>query len=888
MLKPIIFFLLLSSILFSQIHKQIKLYTPIGNEMQLLQSFGIQPDHAEPTKDKALVFFLDEKEYNRFLLLGLKHTVLIEDWQRYYETERAISYDEIERANNARFYNEVRGFRYGAMGGMLTLQQIYDELDTLRINYPHLVSEKIVVGHSLLNRPIYAIKISDNPNGDEQEPEVLYTALHHAREPLSMMNLFYFAHYLCENQTSDPIADYLLKNREIYIIPVVNPDGYEHNRRINPSGGGMWRKNRLSAGVDTFGVDLNRNYGNYEYWNAPNFGSSEDKYDNTYRGASPFSEPETRAIRDFVNSHPIKNVLNYHTYSNLLIYPYGAKSVETPDSLIFRKFANDMTQYNFYSAGTDMQTVGYSTRGNSDDWMYDGDSSKPTRRIFAMTPEVGNFTDGFWPSFNRILPLAKENLYPNLYYAMAAGSFISLTGYDINKVQKPGDTLFVTLRLKNIGLENSSTSQVSLNSTDENLTLISPNELTVNLNSQEEKQLSLPFKFAISPSYSSIDVKSLIMTVKEAGNVISTDTIKIRIANEETNFEERCTQLSGLWTYTGTGTSWIETNETYTSSPASFTDSKLGEYINYTNNAITLKTPIKLEQTKRYSLRFNNKFALEQGYDYVRVRISTNGGSNWTSLRGKFSSIGDGSTIPAEPIYTGVNNSQWLAEEIDLKDYSGKDILLQFNLVSDEMITEDGFYVDDIQLVSFSPLPVELTSFTGVVNTEDIILNWKTSSEINNHGFEIQKLIESDWVTLGFIEGAGTDTKLNEYQFVDKNIAKGLQQYRLKQIDFSGDFSFSQVLSLEHSGVTTFSVTSNYPNPFNPSTVFEVAIPEKGNLKVSIVNSIGEIVKVVKDEVSEPGTYIINFDASQLSAGVYLAVINYGNSIKTLKMLLLK
>src|SRR5690606_22160109 len=149
------------------------------------------------------------------------------------------------------------------------------------------------------NRPIYMVKISDNPDLNEDEPRVLYTAMHHAREPQSMMTLIYFMYYLLENYNSDPSVKYLVDNRELYFIPIVNPDGYEYNRQTSPGGGGMWRKNRRNNG-SSYGVDLNRNYGPMAYWNAPGGGSSTSPSSDTYRGTAPFSEPEISSIKDFL------------------------------------------------------------------------------------------------------------------------------------------------------------------------------------------------------------------------------------------------------------------------------------------------------------------------------------------------------------------------------------------------------------------------------------------------------------------------------------------------------------------------------------------------------------------------------------------------------------
>ena len=184
----------------------------------------------------------------------------------------------------------VEGFHLGTMGGYMTLAEAYAELDTLKNLFPSLITTKQTIGYSVEDRPVFMVKISDNPNVDENEPEVLYTALHHAREPQGMMQMFYFMYYLLENYTTNPSVQYLVNNREMYFIPVINPDGYEYNRSTNPNGGGMWRKNRRLNTGGSYGVDLNRNYGPYNYWNAPNGGSSTSPLSDTYRGTAPFSD----------------------------------------------------------------------------------------------------------------------------------------------------------------------------------------------------------------------------------------------------------------------------------------------------------------------------------------------------------------------------------------------------------------------------------------------------------------------------------------------------------------------------------------------------------------------------------------------------------------------
>ena len=182
-----------------------------------------------------------------------------------------------------------------------------DELDDMYLQYPNLISERVdIKDPNYTNSPhihetyegrfLQLVKISDYPETDEdEEPQILYTALHHAREPGSMQQLIYFMWYLLENYDSNESIKQIIDNSELYFVPCVNPDGYIYNETSEPSGGGMWRKNRR----DNHGVDNNRNYsyidnnGN-EVWNTS--GTSSSPNGNTYAGDEPFSEAENRAV----------------------------------------------------------------------------------------------------------------------------------------------------------------------------------------------------------------------------------------------------------------------------------------------------------------------------------------------------------------------------------------------------------------------------------------------------------------------------------------------------------------------------------------------------------------------------------------------------------------
>jgi len=305
------------------------------------------------------------------------------------------------------------------MGGYPTLLEINNYIDSIITVRPDIVSAKESIGLTVEGRDIWAFKISDNPNIDEDETEVLYTAAIHAREVITPMVLMYFIDHLLDNYDTSPEIQDLVDNRELWFIMPINPDGYYHNEVTDPDGGGMWRKNRLDNGDGTFGVDLNRNYG-YE-WGLDDNGSSPYTSSETYRGTGPFSEPETQHMRDFIIDHEFVITIYYHSHANLVLYPWGYNGMPTPDNEVFSAMGDSIAIHNGYGHGADAL---YVVNGYSDDWGYGEQTLK--NKNFSMTFEVGNQLDGFWPPTYRIPELVAENLEPNLFLARAAENIYGL------------------------------------------------------------------------------------------------------------------------------------------------------------------------------------------------------------------------------------------------------------------------------------------------------------------------------------------------------------------------------------------------------------------------------------------------------------------------------
>ncbi len=877
----------------AQNYKQVKIYIQSLQDIAELQNAGLEFDHPNVTKDNAVIVFLDDSDFQKLQMTNFNYEVQIDDWFEYYSRQPKLT--ETEKTSIIQHSKDnfgVEGFGFGSMGGFYTLAEAIAQLDSMKSQYPNLITTKVSIGNTIENRQIYMVKISDNPDIDETEPEILYTALHHAREPQSMMQMIYFMYYLLENYNTNSSVQYIVNNRELFFIPVVNPDGYEYNRTTNPTGGGMWRKNRRNNS-GSYGVDLNRNYGPYTYWNAPNGGSSTTPSSDTYRGTAPFSEPETASIRDFLATRFFKNALNYHTYSNLLIYPYGALEQETPDSSIFREFARDMTAYNGYTYGTDQQTVGYSTRGNSDDYFYDGDILLNHGKIFAMTPEVGS--TGFWPSQPEIFPLAIENVMPNLYYAYVAGEYVSaINPYFSQQYFNPGDNVDLIIpQLKNKGLSDASNISLSLSSDNPLITINSGPVNVGNISARTTININQNLSFSISSTMpADINVK-MILTVSSSGTPMSMDTLNFITGTPIMVFADTTNDPLLFWDITATPNipKWEATNLVFHSAPTSFTDSKTGNYVSSATVTMTLKNAVDLSAHEHPRLSFWTKFDIESGWDYGQVEISTNNGTTFTPLAGTYTTFGSGSFQPnGEPLYDGIQTS-WVNEVMNLSNYNSNQVKIKFELRTDGSIEKDGWFVDDIGILIYGIIPVELTSFSAIVKDDNVLLNWVTSTETNNLGFDVERRStksNSGWQKLGFINGNGTTTEKSPYSFVDKNPAEGKSYYRLRQIDFDGSSKVYNSVEVDFEIVKEYSLSQNYPNPFNPSTEINYSLAKSGNVTLKIYNLLGSEVATLVNEFMEAGKHSVKFNANDITSGIYFYTIKADNFTSTRKMILMK
>jgi hypothetical protein len=189
-------------------------------------------------------------------------------------------------------------------------------------------------------------------------------------------------------------------------------------------------------------------------------------------------------------------------------------------------------------------------------------------------------------------------------------------------------------------------------------------------------------------------------------------------------------------------------------------------------------------------------------------------------------------------------------------------------------------------------VPVELLAFTASVNNSEVQLLWSTASELNNNGFEIERAINEpdNFVTVGFVEGKGSSTEINYYSYSDHPDLNGVHQlyYRLKQVDFDGSFSYSDVVNVTYDVPSAFVLNQNFPNPFNPTTRITYFVAKESFVSIKVYDFLGREVKTLVSDFRATGSYDMVFDASELSSGIYFYTMITDNYSSTKKMIILK
>lgn len=681
--------LTLSTILFSQEkYSKIKIYANSA-DLQFLAENGVGIDHGNYKKNTFFISDFSQRDIATIQNLGFQVDVLIDDVTKYYQDQNLIkkTYAKANNCDGSGGGNEITSptnWHTGTMGGYYKYQEFLDELDEMQAAYPNLITAKAPISDTLTHegRPVYFVKISDNPNTDEVEEEVLYSSIHHAREPASLSQTIYYMWYLLENYGTNDEITYLVDNLEMYFVPMINPDGYVHNEVNEPNGGGMHRKNKRNVGSSNPGVDLNRNY-SYQWGTT---GVDFDPDSDTYPGTGAFSEPETQNMKKLTENHDFVLAFNAHTHGDLLLFPVGATNEEfAADHDYLQTIGNHMTEENGFFA---QKSSGlYPASGDSDDYMY------LDHGVLAHTPEVG---PSFWPASSQIEGICQSTLFMNLKMAHLA------LNYAVTKETDPGEIDEMTghfhYTIQRLGQQDGSFT-VSMEALTGIQTLGTDNNYpTLILEDVKVDSIS----YVLDPAIQNGDEVKYVLKTNN-GLWTKNDTITKVYGSAPEVFVDNANNLNN-WTTSD----WSTTNSTYYSASTSITDSPNGNYSNDVSAAIELTDAIDLSTATTAKAEFYAKWEIETDWDYVTFEVSTDNGANWQQLCGKYTNEGveqigwggqnQGIQPVGEPLYDGFQ-SDWVFEEVDLSDYVGQTIKLRFYIQTDGASREDGFYYDDFKIL---------------------------------------------------------------------------------------------------------------------------------------------------------------------------------------------
>lgn len=779
----------------------------------------------------------------------------------------------------------------GSMGGFYTLAEMNAEMDQLVSSFPGIV-EKFSIGNSVEGRPIWCIKISDNVASDEGEPEILYLGLQHAREAIGGTSLIFFAQYLAQNYATDQRVNELVNNRAVFIIPCVNPDGYERNRRVSPGGGGMQRKNRRkNTGADSTGagVDLNRNYGVdwHDCAGASSSCGSGTADAETYWGTSAFSEPETRAVRDFCYSRNFVIAFDQHCAGPYYSLPFGRRAYHTmtPMEQDFYTYVPAlMGKYNGHRAGDSKATVAYEVAGGAKDWWLLGDiesfpgEANKKGKIYGMTGEAGG--GDFWAPSSSIIELCKNLCYQNLQLALVAGSYVDL--------QDAGD---IALSTRN-GSFSFSVRKVGLGNSPINISLI-PIENIQSVGTPVDTNLPNYFDvykggidYTLSPALS--DGQRIRFAWKvETGGITTYDTV-VKIYNAITLLADNMegsflTNWVSSSDVSGTAGNWAFTSSYSFSGSKSLTESPSGNYTGSTTRTVTYSNSASLDlgnATAAY-LSFWVRHRAENFRDRLLIQVSTDG-TSWTSLCGKntvseTSNIANEGSLGGVPSLTGIRE-EWTREVIDLSVYNGiADLGLRFRFISDpspadpdndfEQDLDDGFYIDDVKLVKstnpLSVLPVNFISFTGrLLSDETVRLDWQAETDELHDHFEVEKSADGTH----FISIA-RGPSFPPYYIIDPRPFIGNSFYRIKQVDKDGTITYSSTVHIRYN-TGRFNI-SIYPNPVRNTLYVKFSGVQADRYTISMIDMAGRVLYREQFLISE-GSKELPIILKQPSAQFYL------------------
>ncbi len=772
---------------------------------------------------------------------------------------------------------------YSGKAAYHTYDGIRTELKQIAVDHPSIIKlDTLAVAAQ--GGKVWCLKISDNPTVDDNSRHgILIMGDHHAREWMTPEICLYIANYLTDNYNpagTDSLSN-LIKTREIYIAPLVNPDGFVYDNGGTYGAGLMWRKNRRVNSPTVFGSDLNRGYdGSMDgdilgAWGSTiNSYTSPDSSNDVFYGVAPSGEPEQQAMMKLVKDHNIVLSISYHTYGELVLWPLGyvdSLIKRAPDSTQLQYFGRQMAsrikRYRSPLGYTPQQgSALYETTGDSDGWMYGYGLTQLGRVIFPYCVEADT---AFYIPPSHIDSVCPQTLKGFMYLALRTDSLVSTTSPPpvlppaINPVYFPlkgkaTNDVWITWNLLNpassptayevqelIGL-NASTDTVGP-AANPNIALNGFSPSTVRMYSGSRSYYS-----AVSNQYN-------------IASVTTTNPYPVSSASDSFSFYsyQAMTAFDRIWVeISPDGRQWDLLGKLY------------GNVLSWTKRAFAID-----------SAKYFNKSV------FFRIRLV---GDGLTATDGIY--IDDIKPVASYSTAASLSNS------IPVTSYD----------VGQRTVGETYYYRvrgynskrswgdwSQLRKVLVYPSAVELSSLTALFTNNTVEVRWRTESEKDCSRWEIERSIseEGDFKLIGTVEGHLTTNEPHQYSYSDiSNLETGIYYYRLAEVDVNEIRTYYGPMLVEFGGKDlplNCQLGKAYPNPAASDVTIRYALRNSGRTSIKIYNVLGQEVRTLVDGIQPAGYYSIPWDGKDARGrnaanGVYLYKMTAGDYSATQKVTIIR
>lgn len=759
------------------------------------------------------------------------------------------------------------------------------ELKQIALDHPTITKLDTVTVAAQGGR-VWSLKVSSNPTVDDNSRQgILVMGNHHAREWMTPEICLYIANYLTDNYNpagSDSVST-LVKTREIYIIPVVNPDGFIHDHggtNLVPAAPSLyWRKNRRVNSPTVFGADLNRGYdGSVDgdilgaWGSTVNSYTSPDSSNDVFYGVSPSGEPEQQAMMKIVRDHNIVLSISYHTYSELVLWPLGyvdSMVKRAPDSTQLQYFGRQsaarIKRYRSTMGYTPQQSSAlYPTTGDSDGWMYGYGLTQLGRVIFPYCVEADT---AFYTPAAHIDSVCPQTLKGFMYLAMRTDSIVTTTSPPpvlpppVTGVTFPSVSTDYRLSWS---LPNPASNPAAYELQE--LSGFTATTDTVGAAANPNIALNRFVSNTVRMYSGSRSYRSGVGNQYNIASITTTKPYPVTSAKDSFSFYsyQGMTAFDRMWVEISTdGRQWNLLGKLYQNALA------------WTRRAFAIDS----------SAYFGKSV-------FFRIRLVGDGLAASDSVY-----IDDIRPVAAFTSAATVSNSITATNYLVTGKTAGSTYYYRVRGYNAKRGWGDWDQLYRVNVI-MGPMAVELSSFSAQCVPGGVEVTWLTQSENDCYQWAVER---SDRPEAGFVEiarqsGQGTTASSCQYKYFDADPPLSRQlYYRLLELDSKGNQTVYGPVSALSAGDRPFifGLGSASPNPFKQTTVINYQLSQPGMVRLKVYNIAGQVVRELADRVQGPGEYSISWDGRDdngrmVGSGIYLYRLSSGGLSATKRLILLR